>query len=47
MKNDMKRKRLEKLFLHMIQTTGSLNRSAPDVAGETRRDKTNAGQVGN
>ena len=39
MKNDMKRKRLEKLFLHMIETTGSHNRSAPDVAGETRKNK--------
>ena len=47
MKDDMKRKRLEKLFLHMIQTAGSRNRSVPDVAGETRQNKTNAGQVGN
>ena len=43
----MKRKRLEKLFLHMIKTAGSRNRSVPDVAGETRQNKTNAGQVGN
>ena len=39
MKNDMKRNRQEKLFLHMIKTTGSRNRSAPDVAGETRQNK--------
>ena len=31
----------------MIQNTGSRNRSASEIAGETRRDKTNAGQVGN
>ena len=38
MKNDMKRNRLEKLFLHMIQATGSHNGSAPDVAGETKQE---------
>ena len=47
MKNNMKGKRLEKLFFHMIQTASSRNRSVPDVTGETRQNNTNAGQVGN
>ena len=35
----MKRKQLQKLFLYMIQTTSSRNRSVPDVAGETIQNK--------
>ena len=35
----MKRNRLEKLFLHMIQATGSYNGSAPDVVGETKEEQ--------
>ena len=41
MKNYMKTKQLEKPFLHVIQTNGSGNRSAPDVAGEKREKNKN------
>ena len=40
----MKGKRLEKHFLYMIQALGSRNRSALDVAGETRRNKNQCSQ---
>ena len=33
------KKATRKLFLDTIQATGSRNRSAPDVSGETRRNK--------